>query len=481
MSQNKINIFWFRQDLRLHDNPGFFESTQNTDVLPIYIHDNTKSEFPYKNIGGASKWWLHQSLKDLNINLNGTLNIFQGNPLDILKQLSKTYPINGIFWNRLYEPYHINRDQEIKTYFKNSDIDCKSYNGSLLWEPHTVFNKEHKPYRVFTSYYKNGCLNAPSPRIPLPAPHLKRLIKDSTLSITLDEIKLISTLPWYQSFESLWHVGEAGAKKSLHEFMKNSLSSYKTNRDIPSLINTSKLSPYLHFGEISPNQVWHAIQSYSISNQTSAEPFLRQLIWREFSYYLLYHFQTITTQNIQKKFDNFPWQNNNDILKSWQKGKTGYPIVDAGMRELWQTGNMHNRVRMIVASFLVKNLNIHWRHGADWFWDCLLDADLANNSASWQWVAGCGMDAAPYFRIFNPILQSEKFDPDGIYIKRYIPELANLPIKYLFTPWLAPKEVLAKADVILGKTYPLPIIDYVSSRDYALSSFKNISQYIIEK
>ena len=277
--------------------------------------------------------------------------------------------------------------------------------------------------------------------------------------------------------EKVWNIGEKAAHSKLDYFIEYKLDSYKTNRDVPKLSHTSMLSAHLHFGEISPIQVWEAVNTTGKLNTKSdsdLEHFLSELIWREFSIYLLYHFENLHKDNFVKKFDNFPWQTNNKLLKAWQQGKTGYPIIDACMRELWQTGYMHNRVRMIVASFLVKNLNIHWHKGRDWFWDCLVDADLANNSASWQWVAGCGADAAPYFRIFNPITQGEKFDKDGEYTKKYLPELKHLPAKYLFKPWQAPDNILKAAKVNLGKDYPLPIVDLPTTREHALRAYEEL-------
>jgi deoxyribodipyrimidine photo-lyase len=274
--------------------------------------------------------------------------------------------------------------------------------------------------------------------------------------------------------ESYWEIGEGAAQRKLHTFLERGLQNYKEYRNHPSKPNTSRLSPHLHFGEISPNQAWHAAQHYGHAHrlENDLDCFLSELGWREFSYYLLYHFPDLPSKNFQSKFDHFPWQYDDAFLNVWQQGKTGYPIVDAGMRELWQTGYMHNRVRMIVASFLVKNLGIHWRQGADWFWDCLVDADLASNSASWQWVAGSGADAAPYFRIFNPILQGEKFDPDGDYTRRFVPELKNIPNKYLYNPWKAPEHVLKTSRVVLGTTYPRPIVDLEKSRDAALTAYQ---------
>jgi deoxyribodipyrimidine photo-lyase len=360
------------------------------------------------------------------------------------------------------------RDQHLKTTLKNSGIQCQSFNGSLLFEPWDVLKKDQTPYRVFTPFFQKGCLAAGAPRLPLSAPENPSYVRDGTLCI--HDLGLLPAYPWHKGLEQSWTIGEAGAKERLKEFLEIGLNGYKEGRNFPEKPKVSRLSPHLHFGEISPNQVWYAAQG-SGCNETDLGHFLSELGWREFSNHLLYHTPSLPEKNLQNKFDQFPWKEDPVALKRWQEGQTGYPIVDAGLRELWQTGYMHNRVRMIVASFLVKNLLIHWTHGAQWFWDCLVDADLANNSASWQWVAGCGADAAPYFRIFNPITQAEKFDPQGAYIRRFVPELEKLHTPYLFAPWTAPQSILNKAGVILGQTYPAPIVQVDTSRKRALDAF----------
>ena len=270
----------------------------------------------------------------------------------------------------------------------------------------------------------------------------------------------------------IWDISDGGVQNSIEYFFNHGISNYKEGRNFPQKRNVSRLSPFLRWGQISPNILWYNCEQ--LSSDKNVDHFKSELGWREFSYYLLYHFPILPKKNLQKKFDNFPWVQNTNFLNSWQKGKTGYPIVDAGMRELWETGYMHNRVRMIVGSFLVKNLLIDWKQGEEWFWDCLLDADLASNSASWQWVAGSGADAAPYFRIFNPVTQGQKFDKDGEYTKKFVPELKNLPSKYLFNPWETPKDILSDSGIELGKNYPLPIVDIKTSRNMALEAFSSI-------
>jgi deoxyribodipyrimidine photo-lyase len=296
----------------------------------------------------------------------------------------------------------------------------------------------------------------------------------NNLRKTIDHLNLIPAIPWHKKIIDQWPIGEQGAQKKLQTFLRKGLENYQDGRDYPSLSSTSKLSPYLHFGEISPNQAWHAVRSHG--ENENVEHFCRELGWREFSYHLLYHNKDLPKKNLQKKFNFFPWRFDENDLNKWQKGKTGIPIVDAGMRELWQTGYMHNRVRMIVGSFLVKNLRIHWHYGERWFWDCLVDADLANNSASWQWIAGCGADPVPYFRIFNPVTQGKKFDPKGLYTRQYVPELKKITNEYLFNPWEAPHNILKSAGVDLGSNYPNPIVDLKKSRKDALTAFQSLKE-----
>lgn len=469
-----IIIFWFRQDLRIVDNPGLSKSLKSDKVLPIYILDDTNSnDFA---MGAASRWWLHNSLRELNKNLDNKLSLYKGDPSEILESLSSRFNIKGIFWNRCYEPWRIERDKKIKSKFIEKDIIVETFNSALLWEPWEILKSDNTPYKVFTPYYRKGCLMSEAPRKPLSAPNLNTLFEDKENVLQLDDLNLLPRIKWYKEMEKLWEPGEKGAHKKLESFLSDGLLGYKEGRNFPSKKNVSQLSAHMHFGEISPNQVWHRakLKKDLPRIEKDLDHFLSELGWREFSYNLLFHFPELPRENLQKKFDNFPWIDNEILFDKWKKGLTGYPIVDAGMRELWQTGYMHNRVRMIVGSFLVKNLLLHWHKGEEWFWDCLIDADLASNSASWQWVAGSGADAAPYFRIFNPILQGKRFDPDGSYIKKFIPELEQLPSKYLFSPWEAPIEVLSEANIELGSDYPEPIVDLIKSRDRALEAFSTI-------
>lgn len=475
MTHNDLTIFWFRQDLRLSDNSGLFEASQKGRILPLYIlDDESAGEF---KMGGASRWWLHHSLMALNASLEGKLHVFQGNSLVIIKKLCAQFSVQGVYWNRCYEPWRIQESAQIKNFLENEGINCKSFNGSLLWEPWNVLKKDESPYKVFTPYYQRGCLNAPTPRKPLSVPELLHIVPPNT-DFSIKDLNLIPKIHWYDQMEQCWEIGESAAENRLNEFLHHKLKGYKEGRNYPDRSSVSRLSPHLHFGEISPNKIWYAAHDKGLLDRSEEDLgcFLTELGWREFSYYLLYHFPELPIKNLQPKFDKLSWETNDKFLKAWQKGQTGYPIVDAGMRELWQTGYMHNRVRMIVGSFLVKNLGFHWREGEAWFWDCLVDADLASNSASWQWVAGSGADAAPYYRIFNPVLQGEKFDPHGHYTRKFVPELSKLPIQYLFKPWEAPESLLRDSGIILGKTYPAPIVNLSESRDNALKRYYSLKE-----
>jgi deoxyribodipyrimidine photo-lyase len=469
MPQEKA-IHWFRQDLRLSDNPALYQAAQTATVLPIYILDDDNAA--KYSMGSAGRVWLHSSLISLCQSLGQNLSLYRGDPLPILLTLCKRYQIKRIFWNRCYEPWRISRDTHIKEQLEDQGITVHSHNGSLLWEPWHIKKEDGTSYKVFTPFYRKGCLSATPPREPLPVPDKLNAQKDTQDSLKIDDLALLPKTGWDNKMRAHWDIGEHGAHQRLSEFLRTGMEHYKEGRNLPAKPYVSKLSPYLHFGEISPNQLYYAARQFA--DNEHVDHFCSELGWREFSYSQLYFNPSLPERNLQKKFDDFPWKDDQGKLSAWQKGKTGIPFVDAGMRELWQTGYMHNRVRMVVGSFLVKNLLLHWHHGERWFWDCLVDADLANNSASWQWVAGCGADAAPYFRIFNPVTQGEKFDPQGEYVRQYVPELKKLPDKYLFKPWEAPNRILKDADMVLGVDYPEPIIDLKTSRQAALSAFETL-------
>ena len=472
MVSRNLSIHWFRQDLRISDNPALINAAELGEVLPVYIFDTVNSG--KHSIGAVQKIWLHHSLEALDESLGGKLLVYSGDPLDILLKLIAGSEANRVFWNRCYEPWQISRDKNIKAELNKKNIEVESYNGSLLWEPWEVLKQDGSPYKVFTPFFRRGCLSAKEPRLPLDAP-VNFSINDSKLSgLAIDELKLLPNKKWEKKITKKWKVGENAAKLKVTDFIANGLRDYKDGRNYPSQKNVSRLSPHLHWGEVSANQVWYSAVDSDPGLSRNTDHFLSELGWREFSNSLLYFFPDLPSKNLQSRFDNFDWIEDPKLLEAWQSGSTGFPIVDAGMRELWNTGYMHNRVRMIVGSFLVKNLRLDWREGADWFWDCLVDADLANNSAGWQWIAGCGADAAPYFRVFNPILQGEKFDKEGHYTKTYLPELTNLPNKYLHAPWMAPELILEQAGIKLGKTYPKPIVDLKLSRERALEAFANL-------
>ncbi len=470
LSIKQMNIIWFRQDLRVADNPALSAAVEAGDILPIYILDDENSG--RHQMGAASRVWLYDALTDLNKSLDGHLRVFTGDARTVIKNICAAHDVKGVYWNRCYEPWRISRDKSIKEDLADQDIDMHSFNGSLLWEPWNALKKDGTPYKVFTPYYRRGCLNLDAPREPLSTPDAITFCDVPLDSSSIEDLNLLPEINWDDSIKSNWTMSEKGAHDTLDLFMEKGVRDYKEGRNFPAKKCVSQLSPYLHFGQISPNQIWYETLNYDPDK--NIDHFQSELGWREFSNNLLYHFPQLPTENLQDKFDRFPWREDDAHLKAWQHGKTGYPIVDAGMRELWQTGYMHNRVRMIVGSFLVKNLMLHWHHGERWFWDCLVDADLANNSASWQWIAGCGADAAPYFRIFNPITQGEKFDKTGEYTRRFIPELKDMPDKYLYKPWEAPDDVLQNAGVELGRTYPKPVVNLKGSRERALEAFKSL-------
>lgn len=472
-------VLWFRDDLRVDDNPALLAAHETgAPLIGLYCFDPDLE----RGLGGASLWWLHHSLARLGEDLADhgcRLHIVRGDASIVIPAIADEVGARGVFWNRRYHASAIEQDSTLKVDLKNKDREACSFNAQLLYEPWTLKTGSDGPYRVFTPFSRAARASS-LPERPVPCPTKLNEFDGDFKSLSLDELKLLPTEPdWSEGFEQHWTPGTAGARQRLDRFLSQSLDGYRNDRDIPGKGATSGLSPHLRFGEISPREVWH--RSESAEADTGAVfKFHQELLWREFSYHLLFHYPDLHETNHQSKFDAFPWIDvskgeGKDHLRAWQKGQTGYPIVDAGMRELWQTGWMHNRVRMVVGSFLVKHLMIDWRHGEAWFWDTLVDADPASNAASWQWVAGSGADAAPYFRVFNPILQGEKFDGDGTYTRRWVPELSDMPKKFLHKPWEAPAPVLRDAGVRLGETYPRPIVDHQQARDRALAAFKSLS------
>ena len=475
--KQKTAILWFRQDLRLADNPALLAARENAEcVIPVFIW-NPENESDWSR-GAASKWYLHQSLASLADALDGFGNklIFRkGDPAQELKEIVAESGAELLYWNRCYEPAAIERDKEIKEELRPEIAEVKSFNGSMLFEPWEIATGSGTPYKVYTPF-SNKYFDRMD-EIPEPLGSIRKLQRPHAYpdSLSLDDLQLMPEINWYKQIEEHWHPGEQGAQKRLQSFLEKGLDDYDEERDRPDHSGTSRLSPSLHNGEISPRQIWTAVnERYPRQLSSGAKVYLKEIIWREFAYSLLFHFPHTTDEPLREDFANFPWRNNESRQAQWQKGETGYPIVDAGMRQLWGIGWMHNRVRMIVASFLIKDLNIPWRSGAKWFWDTLVDADLANNTLGWQWTAGCGADAAPFFRIFNPVSQGERFDPRGDYVRKWVPELKDLPNKYLHKPWEAPEDVLKEAGIILGEDYSEPMVDHSEVREEALENYDRI-------
>ena len=476
------SIVWFRNDLRLADNPALHAAAnRGGPVVPVFVW--APEEEGEWRPGAASRWWLHQSLKELTASLGklgAGLVLRRGNSLNVLKDLADEVQAEAVFWNAHYEPAVVERDATVAQELRASGLQVETFDHSLLIDPRSVRNSSGKPFQVFTAFWRH-CLGSMNPPLPLTAPRKLSRCEARLRSVTLASLELEPRINWTSGLTASWHPGEAGAQKALNTFCAKDLGQYRADRDRPDLEGTSRLSPHLHFGEITARQIWHRLQRQSATSKTHQgswknSQFVAELGWREFAHHLLCHFPQTPDQPLRAEFEDFPWQMNPVLLKAWQKGRTGYPMVDAGMRQLWTTGWMHNRVRMIVASFLVKDLLIQWQQGARWFWDTLVDADLANNTLGWQWTAGCGADAAPFFRVFNPINQGEKFDPEGHYVRRWVPELANMPAQWIHQPWRAPAEVLHRAGVVLGKTYPLPIVDHTDARSRALAAFEKLKR-----
>ncbi|MDH3473545.1 MAG: DNA photolyase family protein [Rhodospirillales bacterium] len=472
MTASGPTILWFRQDLRLADNPALAAAVaRGHPVMPLYILDD-ETPGPWRP-GAAARWWLHHSLAALAEDLaaKGAPLVLQRGPAqDVLDEVVRESGAAAVYWNRCYEPFAVDRDTALQRDLRARGLEAQSFNAGLLHEPGSLKSGAGGPYKVFTPFWK-ALQAAPAPPPPARAP--ERIAAGRAEGERLCDWALLPGKPdWAGGLRQAWTPGEAGGRARLAAFLEHGLTDYGEARDRPGRPGTSRLSPHLHWGELGPRQVWHAALGRAAGRAELALPFLRQLAWREFSAHLLYHWPDLPEQPWRAAFAAFPWRGDDKGFRAWCRGRTGFPLVDAGMRELWATGWMHNRARMVAASFLVKHLLVPWHKGEAWFWDTLVDADLANNAASWQWVAGCGADAAPYFRIFNPARQSEKFDPAGDYLRRWLPELARLPDDHLHRPWAAPAEVLAEAGVELGRTYPKPLLDHAAARDRALAAYQ---------
>lgn len=473
MSRTGTALVWFRRDLRLNDNPALCAALEQCErVIPVYIHA-PEEETPWIP-GAASRWWLHHSLHALRQSLQevGSELIILPGPSQLrLLAIARQTGASQLFWNRCHEPAMIQRDWRIKRELGDAGLSCHSLNGNLLSEPGRILTTKGTPYRVFTAYWKRASRHLSELLSPIPPPARLETPPTPFPGLHPDDLELLPVIPWYRGFDALWEPGESGALRAWSRFVEDGLTTYDSQRDFPGVEGTSRLSPYLHFGEISPRRML-----WDIRQRMDREPafyrhlecYLGQIGWREFAHYTLYHFPHSANQSLDSRFDNTAWQANDsqhEQLRRWQRGETGIPIVDAGMRQLWQTGWMHNRVRMIVASLLTKNLGIHWLEGARWFWDTLLDADLANNSLGWQWTAGCGVDAAPYFRVFNPARQAGRFDNTARYIRQWLPELAKADLSTLHH---------GRSGSDSPIDYPLPLVDLKQSRREALQRWEQI-------
>ncbi len=469
------NIVWLRHELRVSDNPALHcASQENAPVLPVYIWQPDAAE-PFMP-GSASRWWLHHSLTALAERLTALgspLLLRTGAPETVLPQLARSCKANTVFWSRAYDPAGREEDDRVIEALQADTVRFRTFAASNHFiTPDTLLNTSDAPYKVFTPFWKRAVTMPVSAPLPVPT-RLNPPVKAPD-GVSVSALNLLPKHDWTAGLRRQWTPGETGAQTRLQHFLDHDLENYGDARDYPERPGVSRLSPHLHFGEISPRTLHDAINHASdgyTQKKHMAGVFLRQIYWREFGMYLLYHFPAMTDTPMRPEFTRFPWRNDKRQLRLWQQGLTGYPLVDAGMRELWHTGWMHNRVRMVAASFLVKHLLLPWQAGAAWFWDTLVDADIANNTLGWQWVSGCGPDAAPYFRIFNPVTQGRRYDGNGAYVRRWIPELSRLDDKHLHAPWQAPEEVLRAAGIVLGEAYPLPIVEHKAARQRALDAF----------
>jgi deoxyribodipyrimidine photo-lyase len=473
-------IVWFRNDLRISDHPALHAAAdKGQPVICLYVFDEPGGSSRARPLGGASRWWLAQSMRALQNRLNavGSALVLRNGPAArVITEVARESGANAVFWNEIAQAQRQAEADAVGAALEEIGVTSQSFLGDLLASPADIRTKDGRGLRVFTPFWRR-VLALGDPPGPLPAPRALRpgpcLASDSVESWHLEP-----TRPdWAAGLRETWTPGELAAHRRLEDFLKTGVAGYSNGRDRPDQNRTSGLSPYLQFGEVSPRQIWHAARFAAAERPAlsgDVDKFLSELGWREFCRHLLFDVPDLATRNLQPSFDAFPWKKDEAALAAWQRGQTGYPIVDAGMRELWHSGVMHNRVRMVVASFLVKHLLIDWREGEKWFWDTLVDADPASNPANWQWVAGSGADAAPYFRVFNPILQGEKFDPDGTYVRRWVAELAQLPANLIHRPWNAAPIELKSAGVDLGRTYPLPIIDHSKGRERALKAYAKV-------
>jgi len=471
---NSTGIFWIREDFRIENNPALSFATQSHDhVIALYIYN--KNDFDNKR--EAQKWWVFKSLETLKKDLSDykiNLEIVKGDELDFFSEFKKKDNIS-IYWNKIYEPDVIMKGKKIRDLFIKNEINYKYFKGNILNEFQEVKKNDGTPFKVFTPFWRNAeqvYLNQP--------PSKKYIIKKKTKKISyfkkcIEPKDILPKKNWFEKFEKHWKVSESDSKKILKNLIENKIKNYGSARDIPSIEGTSKLSPYIKHGQIHVGSIWKKCSEIKLKG-IGYRKYINELGWREFSHSLINYFPEFLKGNYRKEFDKFPWVKNEKFLKAWKRGMTGYPIVDAGMRELYETGWMHNRIRMVVGSFLVKHLRINWIEGEKHFRNCLLDFNKANNIAQWQWVAGCGADAAPYFRIFNPILQGEKFDKEGIYVKKWVPELKKVPNKFIHKPWEMELKYQEAIKTIIGKDYPSPVVVHEKARAAALEAFQSLKK-----
>lgn len=458
----------FRQDLRLHDHPALYQAVQDGMILPIFVLED--------GIGSASKYWIHKNLHSLQQSfkeIGGNLYVSGYSLPETIIRVQKELKIDAIYYHRSYHPGHLLRDEEFKHELRQTGIIVKVFEGTMLLPPMESLKENGEPYKVFTPFYKQFRLKTVPPTVSSVKEAIFMSIPLSITCLTpnINSLQLAPTKDWTTGIDATWKAGENAGIELIQTFIDEDISAYKTKRDFPFIAGTSRISPYLAIGALSIRSVYH--HALKMAPETS-EPFLRQLIWREFAYQLIIKYPELLSKPMNKNFEKFPWQNNEEHFNKWCLGETGIPLVDAGMRELWTTGYMHNRVRMHVASYLTKHLLVDYTKGMAWFWDTLIDADIASNTFGWQWASGTGADAAPYFRIFNPYLQSEKFDARAEYIRKWVPELKDLPTPFIFQPDQSPEEMLEKAGIILDETYPRPIVTHKSGRARALLAYKEI-------
>ena len=471
---SNTGIFWIREDFRIENNPALSFATQNHDnVIALYIYNNND----FDNKREAQKWWVFKSLETLKKELSDykiNLEIVKGDELEIFSKFNKKDKLS-VYWNKIYEPDVIAKGKKIRDLFIKNEINYKYFKGNILNEFQEITKNDGTPFKVFTPFWRNAeqvYLNQPPSKNYI----VKKKIKKITIfKKCIEPIEILPKKNWYKKFEKYWKVSENDSKKILKNLIENKIKDYGTSRDIPSIEGTSKLSPYINHGQIHVGSIWKKCSEIK-SKGIGYRKYINELGWREFSHSLINYFPEFLKGNFRKEFDKFPWAKNEKFLKAWKRGMTGYPIVDAGMRELYETGWMHNRIRMVVGSFLVKHLRINWTEGEKHFRNCLLDFNKANNVAQWQWVAGCGADAAPYFRIFNPILQGEKFDKEGNYVKKWVPELKNVPNKFIHKPWEMELKYQEAIKTIIGKDYPGPIVVHEKARAAALEAFQSLKK-----